>query len=77
MAYIPYWEQLATDHHDPWQVVSRQEFTPCYCLMIKVASVVLCCVGCLCVTAFDVIACKNSMNNNFHDFPGIFNELFN
>ena len=37
------------DQTDPWQVVSRQVFTPYDCLLISVAFVVLCRVGCLLV----------------------------
>ena len=44
--YIPVWEQLATDQTDPWQVVPRQIFTPYDCLLISVAFVVICRVGC-------------------------------
>ena len=44
------WEQLVTDQTDPWQVIPRQVFTPYYCLLISVAFVVLCRVGCLWVT---------------------------
>ena len=47
---IPVWEQLATDQFDPWQVVPRQVFTPYDCLLISVAFVILCRVGCLWVT---------------------------
>ena len=47
---IPVQEQLATDQTDPWQVVSRQVFTPYDCLLISVAFVVLCRVGGLWVT---------------------------
>ena len=49
---IPVWEQLATDQTetDPWQVVPRQIFTPYDCLLISVAFIVLCRVGCLGVT---------------------------
>ena len=36
------------DQTDPWQVVPRQVFTPCDCLLTSVAFVVLCCIGCLC-----------------------------
>ena len=47
---IPVWEQLATDQTDPWQVVTRMVFTPYDCLLISVAFVFLCRVGCLGVT---------------------------
>ena len=52
MFLIPVWEQLATDQFatdqtDPWQVVPRQVFTRYDCLLISVAFVVLCHVGCL------------------------------
>ena len=50
MVYIPVWEQFATDQTDPWQVVPRQVFTPFDCLLLSVAFVVLCRVGCLWVT---------------------------
>ena len=45
--YIPVWEQIATDQTGPWQVVPRQVLTPYDCLLISVAFVVLCRVGCL------------------------------
>ena len=51
---IPVWEQLATDHFDPWQVVPRQVFTPYDCLLSSVAFVALCCVGCLWVTGMGI-----------------------
>ena len=38
------------DQIDPWQAVPRQVFTPYDCLLISVAFVVLCGVGCLWVT---------------------------
>ena len=38
------------DQTDPWQVVSRQVFTPYDSLLISVAFVVLCHVGCLGIT---------------------------
>ena len=38
------------DQTDPWQDVSRQEFTPYDCLLNSVAFVVLCRAGCLWVT---------------------------
>ena len=47
---VPVWEQLATDQTDPWQVVPRQVFTPNDCLLISVAFVVLCRIGCFWVT---------------------------
>ena len=47
---IPVWEQLDTDQTDPWQIVPRHAFTPYDCLLISVAFVVLCRVGCLWVT---------------------------
>ena len=50
MVLIPVWEQLATDRIDPWLVLPRQVFTPYDCLLISVAFVVLCRVGCLWVT---------------------------
>ena len=46
----PVWEQLATDQIDPSQDVPRRVFTPYHCLLITVAVVVLCLVGCLWVT---------------------------
>ena len=52
---IPVWEQIATDQTDPWQVVPRQVFTPYDCLLISVAFVVLCRVGCLWVIGVVVI----------------------
>ena len=39
------------DQTDPWQVVPRQVFTPSDCLLISVAFVVHCQVGCLWVTS--------------------------
>ena len=50
---IPVWEQLATDHFDSWQVVSRQVFTPYSRLLISTAFAVVSRVtrvGCLWVT---------------------------
>ena len=46
---IHVWEQLATDHFDPWQVVPRQVhvFTPYFRLLFSNAFVVDCCVSCL------------------------------
>ena len=44
---IPVWEQLATDKTDLWQFAPRQVFTPFNCLLISVAFVVLCPIGCL------------------------------
>ena len=38
------------DQIDPWQIVPRQVFTPSDCLLISVAFVVLCGVGCHGVT---------------------------
>ena len=38
------------DQTDPWLVVPRQVFTPYDCLLILVAFVVLCRVGCLWIT---------------------------
>ena len=38
------------DQTDPWQVVPRQVFTPYDCVLISIAFVVLCRVGCLWVT---------------------------
>ena len=46
---IPVWEQLSTDQPDPWQV-PRQVFTPYDWLLMSVAFVVLCRVGCHGVT---------------------------
>ena len=34
------------DQTDPWQIVPRQVFTPYDCLLILVAFVVVCRVGC-------------------------------
>ena len=48
---IPVWKQLVTDQTNPWQVVHRQVFTPYNCLLISVAIVVLCRVGCLWVVS--------------------------
>ena len=53
--YIPVWEQLAMGQTDSWQVVPRQVFTPYNCLLISVAFVVLCCIGCLWVTGVRLI----------------------
>ena len=39
------------DQTDPWQVVPRNVFTSYYCLLILIAFVVLCRVGCLRVTS--------------------------
>ena len=47
MVKIPVWEQLVTDQADPWQVVPRQVFSPFGCLLISVAFVVPCRIGCL------------------------------
>ena len=52
MVEIPVLEQLATDHTD-----SRQVFTPYDCLVLSVAFVVLCRVGC-----FWVICVFNKMS---------------
>ena len=38
------------DQFVPWQVVPRQVFTPYVCILVSVAFVVLCRVGCLLVT---------------------------
>ena len=38
---------MSGDQTDPWQMVPRQVFTPYDCLLISVAFVVLCRVGCL------------------------------
>ena len=38
------------DQIDPWQAIPRQVFTPYDCLLISVAFVVFCHVGCLWVT---------------------------
>ena len=43
------------DQTDPWQVASRQVFTPNDCLLSSVAFVVLCRVGCLGVTGVIVL----------------------
>ena len=48
-------EQVATDQTDPWQSVPRQIFTPYDCLLISVAFVVLCRVGCLWVTGVKLV----------------------
>ena len=48
--YIPVWEHLDTDQFDPWQVVSRQVFTPYSRLLISVAFDVVSRVDCLGVT---------------------------
>ena len=47
---IPVWEQLTTDQADPWQVAPTYVFTTYDCVLISVAFVVLCPVGCLGVT---------------------------
>ena len=45
------------DQTDTRQVVPRQVFTPYDCLMISEAFVVLCRVGCLCVTSVSNVLC--------------------
>ena len=57
-------EQLATDQADPWQVVPRQIFTPFDCLLISVAFVVLCCVGCLWVTGVFLVSEQNEIQQD-------------
>ena len=44
------WEQLATHQFDPWQVVPRQVFAICCCLLIPIAFVVVSGIGVLGVT---------------------------
>ena len=55
---IPVWEQLAADQTDPQQIGPRQVLIPYDCLLISVAFVVLCRVGCLWVTGVNP-ACTN------------------
>ena len=56
---IPVWEQLATDQTDPWQVVPKHAFTHYGRLLISVAFVFLCRVGCLWVTSVVSVPVKN------------------
>ena len=52
---IPVWEQVATDQTDPLHIVPRQVFTPFEYLLISVAFVVLCHIGCLWVTGVNSV----------------------
>ena len=48
MIFLPL--RISKNQTDPWQVVSRQMFIPRDYLLISVAFVVLCRVGCLWIT---------------------------
>ena len=58
MVKIPVFEQLTTDQTNPWQVVPRQVFTPYDSLLISLAFVVLCRVGCIRVTGMSIVKGK-------------------
>ena len=59
------------DITDPWQVVPRRVFTPYDYLLISVAFVVLCRVGCLWVTGVILDMLKSKCISNYFEIPAV------